>query len=210
MIARSGQIRRFADLAAEVLARSAPSSGVRLIAVDGPGGAGKSTFAGRLAAALGGAQVIHTDDFVDRWDDATGYWERLRTQVLAPLLTGRPGRYQRYDWDLGGLAEWHDVPLAPAVVVEGVASARRAIAESLALAVWVATDPELRLRRGLERDGPDTLANWQTWIAEENRHFAEDRTEERADLRVDGDPSVSHDPDREFVVLAGDESPGQW
>ncbi len=34
-----------------------------LVAVDGPGGAGKSTFAERLSLALGGAPVVPTDDF---------------------------------------------------------------------------------------------------------------------------------------------------
>ena len=32
------------------------------MAVDGPGGAGKTTFAGRLVAALVDAPVAHTDD----------------------------------------------------------------------------------------------------------------------------------------------------
>lgn len=39
------------------------------------------------------------------------------------------------------------------------------------------------------------------WRADEDRHFAADRTEERADLVVDGDSSVPHDPATEFVVL---------
>jgi uridine kinase len=194
-------LRRYDALAAAVLA-SPPRQGVtRLVAVDGFGGAGKSTFAGRLTRALGDAQVIHTDDFVDTWDDSTGYWERMHAQVLAPLLAGRPGRYQRYDWHLGALAEWHDVPAAPVVLVEGVASARVAIADALTLAVWISTPAELRLQRGLERDGAENLDNWQRWIAQEQRHFAADRTAERADLTVDGQPSVPHAPEAEFVCL---------
>jgi cytidylate kinase len=34
----------------------------RLVAIDGPGGAGKSVFAARLAKALGGVPVVEIDD----------------------------------------------------------------------------------------------------------------------------------------------------
>ena len=54
------QVQTFRSLAESILALP---GGVRLVAVDGYGGAGKSTFADRLAAALGGAAVVHTDDF---------------------------------------------------------------------------------------------------------------------------------------------------
>src|SRR5438046_2330413 len=51
-------VRRFADLAATVLAQPGP---VRLVGVDGCGGSGKTTFAGQLADAAGGCPVVHTD-----------------------------------------------------------------------------------------------------------------------------------------------------
>jgi hypothetical protein len=42
-----------------IMSRPRPT---RLVAIDAPGGAGKSTFAAQLAEAAGGAPVIHTDD----------------------------------------------------------------------------------------------------------------------------------------------------
>ena len=73
-------MQTFRSLAGSILARP---GGVRLVAVDGYGGAGKSTFAARLAAALGGAAVVHTDDF------ATGapgveWWPRLEQPQPRP------------------------------------------------------------------------------------------------------------------------------
>ena len=54
---------------------------MRLIGVDGHAGSGKSTFAGRLAAALGGAPVLHLDDIASH--DALFDWTgRLLTQVI--------------------------------------------------------------------------------------------------------------------------------
>lgn len=45
---------------------------VRLIAVDGRAGAGKTTFATRLANALGHVPIIALDDFL-AWDDLVDF-----------------------------------------------------------------------------------------------------------------------------------------
>jgi hypothetical protein len=195
-------VQPFASLAAHIVALPPSCGPVRLVAVDGPGGAGKSTFAGRLAAALGDAQVIHTDDFA-AWDVPIEWFPRLWEQVVEPLAAGRCGRYQRYDWVRRELAEWHDVPLAPVIILEGVSAGRREIADHLALTVWIETPADLRLARGIERDGEELRSFWNDWIRAEDAHFAADGTRDRADLVVTGDPSVPHDPDTEFVSLAG-------
>ncbi|GAA3240304.1 hypothetical protein [Actinocorallia longicatena] len=193
-------VEDFSALAARVLSGPARCGPVRLVAVDGPGGAGKSTFAGRLASALGGAPLVHTDDFASA-EDPLGWWDRFEAQVLAPLGNGRPGRFQRHDWERGELAEWHDVPVVPCVVVEGVSSARRVVAGRLTLAIWIETGRDERLRRGLDRDGPEALGFWRSWMAAEDRHYAADRTAERAGLVVDGLPALPHDPGRSYVRL---------
>lgn len=76
-----------------------PSCGpVRLIAVDGHAGSGKSTFAARLAEALGQAPVLHLDDLASH--DALFDWTaRLREQVIDPLSRGESARYEPYDWN---------------------------------------------------------------------------------------------------------------
>jgi hypothetical protein len=193
------QVQTFRSLAGSILARP---GGVRLVAVDGYGGAGKSTFAARLAAALGGAAVVHTDDF------ATGapgveWWPRLEREVIVPLSAGATARYRRWDWDRGRLAEWRVVEPMPAVVIEGVSSARRAAADRLAYAIWVDAPEQLRLARGLERDGKEARASWDAWMAEEDAHFAQDGTRSRCDLVVDGNPGIDHDPEVEFVRIGG-------
>ena len=195
-------IERFVDLAAQVRALPASCGPVRLVAIDGPGGAGKSTFAARLASALGGVPVVHTDDFAS-WDDEFSWYPRLRAQLIEPLASGRPGRFQRYDWATRELAEWHDVPLGPVLVLEGVGAARREITDELALAVWIETPPDLRLARGIERDGEELRDFWLHWIEGERRHFAADRTRERAELVVLGGCGVPHDRDTEYGRLRG-------
>jgi uridine kinase len=193
-------VRAFGDLAADLLLRRPTCGPVRLVAVDGPGGAGKSTFADRLAAALHGAPVVHTDDFAG-WDNEFDWYPRLLSQVIKRLSLGEPGHYQRYDWVRRELAEWHDVAVSPVVILEGVGAARREFAPFLSFAAWIQTPAPLRLARGLQRDGADMLGFWHQWIAGENEHFAADDTASRIDLVVDGNPLLPHDPDLEFVRL---------
>ena len=163
----------------------APSCGpVRLVAVDGPAGSGKTTVAGRLGAELG-CQVIHSDDFPVPWEEGPGRWfHLLESQVLRPLQQGLPGGFRRYDWVRGTYAEKVVVPPAPALVIEGVGTARASIADLLAYTVWVEADDAERMRRVLERDGPELEPRWREWFAAERAWFAADRTKERADLVI--------------------------
>jgi Ni2+-binding GTPase involved in maturation of urease and hydrogenase len=58
----------------------------RLIAIDGPGGAGKTTLAVRLAQELQAA-VIHTDEFAS-WDNPVDWWPEMLERALEPLAAG--------------------------------------------------------------------------------------------------------------------------
>ncbi|MFN2582415.1 MAG: hypothetical protein ABR498_06715 [Candidatus Dormibacteria bacterium] len=96
-----------------------------VVAVDGGGGAGKSSFAARLVTCIGDAVVIPTDDFAS-WEDPLGGWPRVIEQVLEPLRNGCQPRWQRYDWRRRTLGEWTEVASMPTfVVLEGVGAMRR-------------------------------------------------------------------------------------
>lgn len=177
-------------LADRVLAGPRRLGPVRLVCVDGPAGSGKTTTAGRLAAALRErgcvAAVLHLDDLYAGWRGLEGsLWPRLRAQVLEPLRRGRPGRYQRFDWPSDAFAEWVDVPVPDVLVLEGCGSARRAADPVATLRVWVEAPDGLRLDRGLARDGEAARDHWLTWMADEREHFAREGTRGRADVRLD-------------------------
>jgi len=156
----------------------------KIIGVDGCGGAGKSTFARRLAALLD-AQLIQTDDFAS-WDTALDCAPRLLDQVLLPLHQDRAGRYQRYDWGTQTLAEWHDVPLQPHIVLEGVSSTRAVFRPMLAFKIFVDAPKAIRLTRGLARDGAQALPLWESWQAAEDDYLKTEDPAARADLILDG------------------------
>lgn len=170
--------------AARIMALPPSCGPVRLVAVDGPAGSGKTTFAGELAAELD-CQVIHSDDFPVPWEEGPGGWfHALESQVLRPLRRGRPGGFRRYDWVRGVYAERVTVPPAPVLVIEGVGTARASVAGLLAYTVWVEADERVRLRRVLARDGAALEPRWRDWFAAERAWFARDHTRERADLVI--------------------------
>jgi uridine kinase len=168
---------------------SAPRLGdVRLVVVDGPAGSGKTTYATALSAALGAAPVVHMDDLFGGWAGALvpDVWQRLETQVLAPLREGRAARYRMYDWDADEFGGWVDVPRHAVLVLEGVGAAARAVDPWAVLRVWVEVPAELRLARGLDRDGIAMREHWVRFAEVEDAHFATDEKKRRADVLVDG------------------------
>lgn len=110
--------------------------------------------------------------------------------VLTPLRNSLPGRHLVYDWRRGAYTEWREVPLAPALVVEGVGASQRRFDPWTSLRVWVDCDTALRHERALRREGEDHLAQLEQWWQEEQDHFESDQTEKRADLVVDGSHKV--------------------
>lgn len=168
-----------------------------VIAVDGPAGSGKTVVADALARELAGENdavpVIHMDDLFPGWDGLAEAVPRLLEWVLEPLLAGQRARWRRYDWDAGAYAEWHEEPRSSAYVVEGVACGSLPSVPYLALLVWVDASLATRYRRGIARDGEAFRRHWERWAAQEDVHFAADRTRERADLMLttdDGEPRL--------------------
>ncbi len=64
-----------------------------IIAVDGCGGAGISTFAGELSKLLGICSVIHADDFPS-WDNPLNWFKRMLDEVLLRLKENKPAHFR--------------------------------------------------------------------------------------------------------------------
>jgi len=161
-----------------------PSCGpVRLVAVDGHAGSGKSTFASRLAAALDGAPVLHLDDLAAHGSFFT-WTDRMREQVLEPLSRGERAAYAPYDWTARRFTAPRGLEPAPVVLVEGVGAGRRALRPHLARLLWMDLPAPASWARGRHRDGPALSAFWDAWTAAETEHFAADPSRPHADTLV--------------------------
>ncbi len=174
-----------AQTVVELAQRTDPTLGAgRLVCVDGPAGSGKTTLADTLGR-LEAAPVLHTDDLLDGWDGLPGLPETL-ADLLDPLAGGRPGRAPRYDWHAERFSGEVVVDPVPLLVVEGVGAGSLPAARRATVLVWVEAPYDLRMRRGLDRDGEAFAPHWAAWARAEEAHFADHRTRERADLVVDG------------------------
>ena len=156
----------------------------RLVSIDGPAGSGKTTLAAEIAG-LTGAPVVHMDDLYEGWQGLPRVEAQLET-LLRPLAADGAGSYRRWDWHASRWAETVSVPPAPLLVLEGVGSGSLAYAHLVTVLAWVEVAYDLRISRGLERDGAELEELWKQWAVDEQEVFARQRTRERADLRLDG------------------------
>jgi uridine kinase len=73
------------------------------------------------------------------------------------------------------------------VIVEGIASSRPELASVWDFVIWVECPRELRLRRGIERDGEELRWKWETvWMPEEDAYVRDQDPIGRANIVVDG------------------------
>jgi uridine kinase len=167
------------------LGRAATLGQGRLVCVDGPAGSGKTTLAAAVEELVPGSRVVHLDDLYPGWSGLAEIGTQL-ADLLQPLSKGRAGHYRRYDWLAGAYAETVVVEPVPLLVLEGVGSGASAFAQLQTVLVWVEAPHDLRMRRGLERDGDAFAPHWEQWARDEAELFARERTRDRADLVVDG------------------------
>ena len=175
-------------IAAALLAigKAQPRCGAtKVVAIDGPSGAGKTDFAATLAQRIPGAYLLHMDNLYPGWDGLDQAVADLHDQVLAPLARGQRAAYRPWDWAHDRYAGWHSVPATNLLLVEGVGSGSRPGAALESVLIWLEAGRDVRLRRGIERDGELYLPHWQRWAAQEEALFAADGTRSRADLVVD-------------------------
>jgi hypothetical protein len=202
------QVERL-DLFAWSLADAAgdPSPRPRVLAVDGRGGAGKSTLAQRLREVVTDAVVVHTDDLA-WWHSRFGWDDLMVEGILAPLHAGRDVRYQPPAWAPRGRTGYIDVPAAVStVIIEGVGASRREVTDLIDVAVWIQSDFDQAEKRGIQRDierdgeDPDVALrkSWE-WADEEVSFLLDDRPWERAGYIVAGTPTLPHDADTHLVT----------
>ena len=161
----------------------------RVIAVDGPSGAGKTTFADEVADALtcrtgSRPQIVHMDDIYPGWDGLAEAVIRVSRDVLEPLSRGDAGRFRRWDWLAGEHAAWVDVPVAHWLILEGVGCGSRRCRPHLSALAWIDADADVRMARGIERDGESFRPQWERWARQEQQLFATEDTVSHADVIV--------------------------
>lgn len=157
---------------------------VRVVAVDGRSGAGKTTLAVAVAERLG-APTLHMDELYPGWDGLAESVAIVTTHVLEPLAQGRPAAYHRWDWERATWGERVSLPVRDLLVVEGAGCSVGSAGRYAAVRVFMDADPTLRRARGITRDGVAYAPHWEGWASQEAALFARDGTRQRSDLVID-------------------------
>ena len=187
------------DVAGAVLDADRRGPLVRVVAVEGRSGSGKSMVAARVCRALADRDepvaLVTMEDLYPGWEGLAEAPALLRSWVLLPLAEGRPPAWHRYDWKHGAFgAERVTLPAAlvargGTLVVEGCGSGAAPVRDLPDLLVWVEADARTRARRLDAREDADTYAPHRaSWARQENALYACDPPRDRADLLVENGP----------------------
>ncbi|MCC2320983.1 AAA family ATPase [Cellulomonas xiejunii] len=196
------------ELVVDRLTAAVPRGRRALVAVDGVGASGKTTFTARLAAAVRGRPVVvlHADDFFHpsavrhargRWSPE-GFWQdaydygSLVALALAPLHPDGDGWYSPASFDRVAdrvaPAATVRAPDDALVLVEGTFLHRDELREHWDWSVYLHVPFEVAARRMVARDGVDPdpehgpLARY---AGAQRRYFAAAAPWRRASLVVD-------------------------
>jgi uridine kinase len=181
-------VARIVDL---ITAAPARAGRTKILAIDGPSGAGKTTLSNAVQAALDCPPILRLEHFYPGWDGLADVVPRLLEWVLEPLARGEPAGYRRYDWDNGAYAEWHPIPASPLLIVDGVGAGSLPCAPYLSVLIYLDAAAAVRFERAIARDGEVYRAHWDRWARQERDHFAVHDPARRADLVLDAqDPGV--------------------
>lgn len=200
----SDVLLRLGEAAPDVVGRP------RVVAIDGRGGAGKSTLVGRLRAMVPTSGVVHTDDIA--WNQAYFDWGDLMVEnVLRPLHRGEAVEFRPPAWIAHDRPGMIRVPAGTDIVwIEGCGTVREEFTPWIDASIWLQGDLDEQERRLENRDG-DSVAQRQhvaAWLAEELPLMLREQPWSKATIVVAGTDELGHDPHTEIVV-AGPAVPGR-
>lgn len=166
-----------------------------LVLIDGHSGAGKTTFANKLATFADG-QIIHVDDI--SWHLDIINWDREMVEgVIKPWQGGQAIAYKPPGWVKKGREGMVEAPASRVLIIEGVGAGRRSLSAMADLIVWVQSDGDVAFNRGIERDmeitdragKEEAVRFWHEWMETEVPFLNNEQPWTRAQLVVNGTPT---------------------
>lgn len=146
------------------------------ILIDGRSGSGKTDLARAMTAGWPEAQLVRLDDIYPGWDGL-----QAGSRHVTEFVLGARPCWQRWDWEKGRAAEWHELDPDRPIIVEGCGALSRANRALADWAIWVELDDATRRERALARDGEAYAPHWERWAAQELAFIARENPMALAD-----------------------------
>lgn len=158
----------------------------KVITIDGPAGAGKTTLAQTISDGLPDSLIIHMDDLYRGWDSTLG--SNLTSELNRILLEAESGEFhfQKFNWDSRTLGEVQKHKSPNYLILEGVGSGQKSLKGWIALSIWIEVPVEIGLARVIARDGEQVALPMKEFIKLQSQYFLADGTREGADYRISG------------------------
>ena len=159
-----------------------------LLAIDGPAGAGKTTYASKLEAELSQhatVKVIHMDDLYNGWENAlSNALSEILDRITTAHLAGRGFVIKKFNWHTMQFDAEENISLTDYLIIEGVGAAQQIVRDSGATTYWLDIEPEIGLQRVLDRDGAHIEVQMRRWQVEQDKHFGRDETRENCEFKL--------------------------
>jgi len=159
-----------------------------LYAIDGPAGAGKTTYAAKLEAELAvnaTVKTIHMDDLYNGWDNAlSNALSEILDRISTAHLAGREFVIKKFNWSTMHFDSEERITPTDFLIIEGVGAAQQIVRESGAITYWLDIEPEIGLQRVLDRDGAHIEVQMRQWQIDQDKHFARDETRENCEFKL--------------------------
>jgi uridine kinase len=168
-----------------------------LLAIDGPSASGKSTLAGQISKHFQQCTIIHVDDFyktslqrknqisINTQHGIDFDLERLKQQVLEPIVLGKSANYQIYNWSSDRLTDTRTIKPSGLIIIEGIYSLRQDLQSYFDFKIWLEAPKKVCEERVLKRDqdGTGNYSNWKNdYRPAEEQYITLQNPENSADL----------------------------
>ena len=171
-----------------------PADSVKIVAIEGRCGSGKTTLARSLASLLG-AGIVHMDDFflpgelrtAERFNEPGGniHYERFMDEVLPHLRNTDAFAYGRFDCSRMQITVERMVEAGKLRIVEGSYSCHPKFGDYMDIRVFMDVDQEEQIQRLTQRDGESAIESFQNiWIPKEEKYFDTYGILQKADVYI--------------------------
>lgn len=149
--------------------------GWKICAIDGLAKAGKTSLANQLQSDLSGVHVVSLDDFFLLNDRKRPSMvaknidlDRLIAQVIDPALSGKPIRYQPFNWGAGKVSNrFVELSQGTKIIIDGTYSLHVGLRYAYDFSIFVQTPEPVRARRLLPILGEQAGNVSPAWDPEE-------------------------------------------